>query len=114
MGYYRYRKYNKAAAHLCDWVCGGLFIVFAAVYLACFQKDLIEAMHYSMANGKTEFKIIPATIIIITILLIMKWGLNLLMRLRGRVCALSYLPSFLGLVTMTGFGRRFHEAISFD
>lgn len=105
MGYYRYRKYNKAAAHLCDWVCGGLFIVFAAVYLACFQKDLIEAMHYSMANGKTEFKIIPATIIIITILLIMKWGLNLLMRLRGRVCALSYLPSFLGLVTMTGFGR---------
>lgn len=108
MGYnsnYGYRKYNRTAARLTNLVCGGLFIIFATVYLGYFQKDLLEAIHYSMSHGYKEFNIVPATIIIITILLIMRWGLNLLMRLRGRVSALAYLPSFLGLVTMTGFGR---------
>lgn len=89
-------------------MCGGLFIIFATVYLGYFQKDLLEAIHYSMSHGYKEFNIVPATIIIITILLIMRWGLNLLMRLRGRVSALAYLPSFLGLVTMTGFGRNLY------
>lgn len=108
MGYnsnYGYRKYNRTAARLTNLVCGGLFIIFATVYLGYFQKDLLEAIHYSMSHGYKEFNIVPATIIIITILLIMRWGLNLLMRLRGRMSALAYLPSFLGLVTMTGFGR---------
>lgn len=111
MGYnsnYGYRKYNRTAARLTNLVCGGLFIIFATVYLGYFQKDLLEAIHYSMSHGYKEFNIVPATIIIITILLIMRWGLNLLMRLRGRVSALAYLPSFLGLVTMTGFGRNLY------
>lgn len=111
MGYnsnYGYRKYNRAAARLTNMVCGGLFIIFATVYLGYFQRDLLEAVHYSMSHGNKEFDIVPATVIIITILLIMRWGLNLLMRLRGKMSALAYLPSFLGLVTMTGFGRNMY------
>lgn len=103
--YYGYRKYNKSAARLSNLVCGLLFITFSMVYLAVFQKDLLEAIHFSMAKGNTEFHILPAAIIVTVILIILEWGLNLLMRLRGSVKALAYLPSFLGLVTMTGFGR---------
>ena len=82
-----------------------LFIIFSMVYLAVFQKDLLEAIHFSVAKGNSDFHIVPAAIIVTVILLILEWGLNLLMRLRGSVKALAYLPSFLGLITMTGFGR---------
>lgn len=103
--YYGYRKYNKSAARLSNLVCGLLFIIFSMVYLAVFQKDLLEAIHFSVDKGNTGFHILPAAIIVTVILLILEWGLNLLMRLRGSFQALAYLPSFLGLVTMTGFGR---------
>lgn len=103
--YYGRRKYNKTAARLSYMVCGLLFVVFSMVYLTVFQKDLIEALHLSTAKENSEFKILPAAIIVTVILMILKWGLNLLMRLRGSVHALAYIPSFLGLVTMTAFGR---------
>lgn len=102
---YRYVKYDKKTARLSYLVCSLMFLAFATVYLALFQRDLMEAVHLSMAKGNTEFQIVPATIITIVILMIMKWGLNLLMRLRGKAHALAYLPSFMGLVTLTGFGR---------
>ena len=100
-----YRRNDKTAARFINIVCGVLFIVFSTVYLIYFQNDLIEAVHCSISKGNKDFNIIPAAIIIITILLIMRWGLNLLMKLRGNLSALAYLPSFLGLVTMTAFGR---------
>lgn len=103
--YNRYNSNNRKTARLASVVCSLMFIIFAAVYLAVFQKDLLEAIHLSMSKGNTVFKIIPATIITLVILMILKWGLNLLMRLRGKVHALAYLPSFMGLVTLTGFGR---------
>ena len=86
-------------------VCSLIFVVFSMVYLTVFQRDLIEALHLSTAKGNSEFKIMPAAIIVTVILMILKWGLNLLMRLRGSVHAVAYVPSFLGLVTMTAFGR---------
>lgn len=102
---YRYGKYDRKTARLAYMVCSLLFIIFSTVYLAVFQRDLLEAIHLSMAKGYTEFQIIPATIVIVIILMIMKEGLNLLMRLRGKLHALAYIPSFMGLVTLTGFGR---------
>lgn len=106
-GYYynRYSKNNRKTARLASGVCSLMFVVFAAVYLAVFQRDLLEAIHLSMSKGNTEFEIVPATAITLIILMILKWGLNLLMRLRGKAHALAYLPSFMGLVTLTGFGR---------
>lgn len=101
----RYLKYDRKTARLSYLVCSLMFLAFSTVYLALFQRDLLEAVHLSMAKGNTEFKIVPATAVIIIILMIMKWGLNLLMRLRGKVHALAYLPSFMGLVALTGFGR---------
>ncbi len=103
--YYSRRKYNKTAARLSYMVCSLIFVVFSMVYLTVFQRDLIEALHLSTAKGNSEFKILPAAIIVTVILMILKWGLNLLMRLRGSVHAVAYVPSFLGLVTMTAFGR---------
>lgn len=103
--YNRYDKYDRKTARLSSLVCSLMFIIFASVYLAVFQKELLEAIHLSMSKGNTTFKIVPATIIILVILMILKWGLNLLMRLKGKAHALAYIPSFMGLVTMTGFGR---------
>ena len=70
---YGKRKYNKTAALLSYMVCGLLFVVFSMVYLTVFQKDLIEALHLSTAKGNSEFKILPAAIIVTVILMILKW-----------------------------------------
>ena len=109
----RYLKYDRKTARLSYLVCSLMFLAFSTVYLALFQRDLLEAVHLSMAKGNTEFQIVPATAVIIIILMIMKWGLNLLMRLRGKVHALAYLPSFMGLVALTGFGRDIYMGESY-
>ncbi|MCF2593461.1 hypothetical protein I6E11_06560 [Bacteroides caecigallinarum] len=103
--YSRYNRYNNAAARLSIMVCSLMFIIFSAVYLAVMQKDLLGAMHMSMSKGTSEFHVVPATIIIIVILMILKWSLNLIMRLKGAAHGLAYVPSFMGLITMTAFER---------
>ena len=106
--YYRNRKYDSKTALTGYVVCSLMFVVFTTTYLAVFQRDVLEALHTSMARGNTEFKILPAALVVLVILMILKWGLNLLIRLRGRAHALAYLPSFMGLVALTGFGSDVH------
>lgn len=103
--YKSYRKYENPAARLSILVCSLMFIIFASVYLGVMQKELLGAIHMSMSKEISEFHVAPAAIVIIVILMILEWSLNLIMRLRGAAHGLAYLPSFIGLVTMTAFGR---------
>lgn len=103
--YSGYRKYNNKAARLSFLVCSLMFVIFAAVYLGVMQRDLLEAIHLSMSKEPSTFQVVPATITLIVILIILKLSLNLVMRLRGAAHVLAYVPSFMGLVTMTAFGR---------
>ena len=86
-------------------VCGLLFSVFSFVYLYVFQREMLEALHYSLAHGKTHFAPAVSAIVITLILLLLRWGVNSLLGLKGYVRALSYVPSFLVLCALTDVGR---------
>ena len=92
-----YRK----AARIQTVVCGFLFAAFSFTYLYVFQRDVLEALHYSLAHGKTHFAPLASALIITFILLLLRWGVNSLLGLKGNVRALSYFPSCLILGVLT-------------
>ena len=96
-----YRK----AARIQTVVCGFLFAVFSFTYLYVFQRDVLEALHYSLAHGKTHFAPLASALIITFILLLLRWGVNSLLGLKGNVRALSYFPSCLILGVLTDVGK---------
>lgn len=81
------------------------FSIFSFIYLYVFQCDVLEALHFSLAHGKTHFAPLPSAIIITLILLLLRWGINSLLGLKGEVRALSYFPSCLILGVLTDVGR---------
>lgn len=95
----------KKAARIQIVVCGFLFVVFSFVYLYVFQQYILEALHFSLAHGKTHFTPMASAIIITLVLLLLRWGVNSLMGLKGPIRTLSYFPSFLLLGVLTDVGR---------
>ena len=104
MNEYIHKNYKKAA-RIQTVVCGFLFSIFSFIYLYVFQCDVLEALHFSLAHGKTHFAPLPSAIIITLILLLLRWGVNSLLGLKGEVRALSYFPSCLILGVLTDVGR---------
>ena len=86
-------------------VCGLLFSIFSFVYLYVFQCDVLEAIHFSLAHGKTHYSALGSALVITLILLLLRWGVNSLVGLRGKLRSLSYLPSFLVLMALSDTGR---------
>lgn len=97
--------YNKKAARIQIGVCGFLFTIFSFVYLYVFQRDVIEAIHYSLAHGKTHFAPLASALTVTAILLLLRWGVNSLLGLKGEVRALAYFPSCLILGAITDATR---------
>lgn len=95
----------KKTARIMIVVCGLLFSLFSFVYLYVFQRDVLEALHFSLAHGKTVFAPLASAIVVTLILLLLRWGVNSLLGLKGKVRALSYVPSFLVLCALTDVGR---------
>ena len=87
-------------------MCGFLFAVFSFVYLYIFQRDVLEALHFSLARGKTVFSALGSAVVITFVLLLIRWGLNKFLKLGGVVYALSYFPLFLilGVLTDISYG----------
>lgn len=104
MGKYTNVLYEKAA-RMTTVVCGFLFSLFSFVYLYVFQRDVLEALHFSLAHGKTHFAPMGSAVVITLILLLLRWGINSLLGLKGYIRSLSYLPSFLVLCALTDVGR---------
>ena len=96
--------YEKAA-FVQTVLCGFLFSVFSFIYLYVFQRDVLEAIHFSLAHGKTHFAPLASAIVITLILILLRWGVNSLLGLKGIVRAVSYFPSFLVLGALTDIGR---------
>lgn len=86
--------FYKKTARIMIAVCGLLFSLFSFVYLYVFQRDVLEALHFSLAHGKTTFAPMASALVITLILLLLRWGVNSLLGLKGRVRALAYVPSF--------------------
>ena len=104
MSEYIHTAYKKTA-RIQTVVCGLLFSAFSFTYLYVFQSDILEALHFSLAHGKTHFAPLASAIIITVILLLLRWGVNSLLGLKGNVRALSYFPSCLILGALTDVGK---------
>lgn len=106
--------YKRRTARILTVACGLLFSVFSIVYLSVFQKDVMEALHFSLAQGKTVYAPWVSAVLITVVLLIIRWGVNGLVGLKGPVKALSYFPSclLLGVITDVGHGVYHGEGIS--
>jgi len=98
-------KNKRRTARILTVACGLLFSIFCLVYLGVFQKDVVKALHYSLAQGKTVYEPYISAILITVVLLILRWGMNSLIRLKGSLSALSYFPSFLLLGVLTDVGH---------
>ena len=86
-------------------VCGLLFSIFSFVYLFVFQRDILEALHFSLANGKTHFSPLGSALVMMLTLLLLTWGVNSIVKFKGRYHALAYMPSFFVLMAMSDVGR---------
>lgn len=98
-------KSSKKAARIQTVVCGFLFSIFSFVYMYVFQRDILEALHYSLAHGKTHYAPLATALVLTVILVLLRWGTNSLLGLKGEVRAWSYFPSCLILGVLTAVGR---------
>lgn len=103
------RPSEKKTARISNVVCSLLFFVFSMVYLGVFQGDVIEALHYSLAHGKTTFALRPTTMVLTALLVVLAWVLNMILKLNGKARVLAFIPSFLGLVALTDVGRELYK-----
>lgn len=104
MGNYLSMPYKKTARIMIG-VCGLLFSAFSFIYLYVFQRDVLEALHFSLAHGKTHFAPLASAAVLTLVLILLRWGINSLLGLKGSVRSLAYLPSFLVLCALTDLGR---------
>ena len=105
---------HRRTARILTVACGLLFSIFSIVYLSVFQKEVLEALHYSLAQGKTVYAPWMTAILVTLVLLLLRWGLNGFVRLHGPLNALSYFPSclLLGVLTDVGHGVYHGEGIA--
>lgn len=109
VNYNKSRQSDKRTARLGNLVCSLLFVLFSVVYLGIFQRDVMEALHFSLAHGKTTFAIVPTTIVITILLLALRWVVNILMKLKGWTSVFAFVPSFIGLVALTDVDRSLYK-----
>ena len=85
--------HNRRTARILMVACGLLFSIFSFVYLSVFQKDVMEALHYSLAQGKTVYAPWISAVLITLVLLVVRWIINGIVKLEGVLKSLSYFPS---------------------
>ena len=97
---------KRRTARIVTVASGLLFVTFSIVYLAVFQKDVLEALHYSLAQGKTKYSPWGSAFFITFVLMVLCWAINAFVRLKGPLKSLSYFPSclLLGVLTDVGYG----------
>ena len=96
---------RRRTARITAVASGLLFSACSVVYLSVFQKDVMQALHYSLAEGKTVYAPWVSAVIITAVLLVFRWALNGLVGLKGPLKALSYFPCCLLLGVLTDVGH---------
>ena len=96
---------RRRTARIITVASGLLFSVFSITYLSVFQKDVMEALHYSLAQGRTVYAPWTSAIIITVVLLLIRLLINGLTNLQGPLKALSYFPACLLLGVLTDVGH---------
>ena len=96
---------RRRTARITAVASGLLFSACSIVYLSVFQKDVMQALHYSLAEGKTVYAPWMSAIVITAVLLVLRWAINGLVGLKGPLKALSYFPCCLLLGVLTDVGQ---------
>ena len=102
-------KNRRRTARIIAVASGLLFSAFSFTYLSVFQKDVMEALHYSLAQGKTVYAPWMSAVLITVVLLVLRWAVNALVGLKGPLKALSYFPSRLLLGVLTDVGHNVYH-----
>lgn len=100
---------KRRTARITAVASGLLFSLFSIVYLSVFQKDVVEALHYSLAQGKTVYAPWISAVILTVVLLLLRWVINGLTGLKGPLKALSFFPSCLLLGVLTDVGHNVYH-----
>ena len=95
----------KKTARIISMMCGLLFTIFSLVYLYVFQTDILEAVHFSLAHGKTVFSPLGSSLIVTVILLVISLLISKFWNIRGSWQAFAYIPSFIILASFTDVRR---------
>ena len=76
-------KNRRRTARIIAVASGLLFSAFSFTYLSVFQKDVMEALHYSLAQGKTVYAPWMSAVLITVVLLVLRWAVTALVGLKG-------------------------------
>lgn len=105
---------RRRTARITAVASGLLFSACSIVYLSVFQKDVMQALHYSLAEGKTVYAPWMSAIVITIVLLVLRWAINGLVGLKGPLKALSYFPCCLLLGVLTDVGHDVYHGGGID
>ncbi len=101
--------HEERTARILTVACGLLFSAFSFIWLYVFQKDLLEAYHYALSEGKTLFSPVGTAVCCTAVLLVLRWLTNRLLHLKGAFRELAYFPSCLLLGVGTSIGYSVYE-----
>ena len=96
--------YNKVT-HIISIGCGIVFSLYSFLYLYLLQGHVVEALHFSLAHGRTNYSVFWGAVVLTFVLVLIRYGLNVLLKLHGPWVAFSYFPSFLLLGVLTDVDR---------
>jgi hypothetical protein len=96
--------YNKVT-HIISIGCGVIFSLYSFIYLYLLQGNVVEALHFSLAHGRTSYSIFWGAVMLTLVLVLIRYGLNALLKLHGPWVAFSYFPSALLLGVLTDVDR---------
>lgn len=105
---------RRRTARITAVASGLLFSACSIVYLSVFQKDVMQALHYSLAEGKTVYAPWMSAVVITIVLLVLRWAINGLVGLKGPLKALSYFPCCLLLGVLTDVGHDVYHGGGID
>ena len=102
-----YHKANNST--LLRSACAIVFILFVFIYLYFFQADLLFMLQHVLSGGTTRYDKTIGTVVIGLVLYLAHVGVRKIGGFGGSLYALTYFPSLLLLVVLTGVNSDFVE-----
>ena len=94
-------------------VCAIVFLLFTIIYLYFFQADLLAMEQHVLSGGTTHYERNIGTLVITSVLMLLQMMVSRLLPWRGKLYALTYLPSAALLGLLTSIDEQFSVHLSY-
>ena len=94
-------------------VCAIVFLLFTIIYLYFFQADLLAMEQHVLSGGTTHYEHNIGTLVITSVLMLLQMMVRRLLSWRGKLYALTYLPSAALLGLLTSIDEQFSVHLSY-